>query len=254
MQRNPGSCLYEYVESVPWRMDSFINSTYNESFKQEVNTICYAHIITMGPDVNGNATYSDCDIIDGRLRLLFNPQYLGTNISSTIENLPKRLNEAPQPLDTNGKVPTLSPLSRLSISTEFDAKIQPELEKVQKWFDPNFKLNPNWEYNYAVLMTSKEKDLDADWQSRIGFITLSYFEGFTYYCDYKGFKDDDMLQEGFNDAIDKHEVIFRVVDTLRKGSGYNECFIDDGVLYLQTTPKDFGVNTSQVAEELMDLL
>jgi hypothetical protein len=54
--------------------------------------------------------------------------------------------------------------------------------------------------------------------------------------DYKNFKEDDMLQEGFNDVIDKHEIAFRIVEKLNKGSGYNECIVENGILYLQVSP------------------
>lgn len=226
----------------------------------------------MDADESGKTRYCGCDVTDGKLRILFNPDEMGVNISNALEELPARLHEAPQPAGADGKVPILGAQARLNISTDYNPKIGNELDKLKKWFSPEFTINPNFEENYAFLSQSKAKDLREDWHKNIGYITLSYMEGATYYLDYKEFKSDDMLQEGFNEAIDKHEIKLRVVEKLQKGSGYNECIIENGVLViqaspntttvlsfyhaytLQTTPQNFGTNTSQALDGLMDLL
>ena len=61
---------------------------------------------------------------------------------------------------------------------------------------------------------------------------VSYFEGAEYILKYQKFGEDDMLQEGFNEAVEKGEIAIRIVDKLNAGS-YNESVIEDGVLYLQ---------------------
>ncbi|KAF5020807.1 hypothetical protein F66182_7167 [Fusarium sp. NRRL 66182] len=66
------------------------------------------------------------------------------------------------------------------------------------------------------------------------------------------FDKDDMLQEGLLEAVDKHAVYVRVVDQTSRS--YNETVVEDGLLYLQTTPNDFGVNISQVASDLINIL
>lgn len=235
MRGNPGSCLHDYIDGVPWRLEYLITSAYNESFRDEVNTICYEHTVIMGPDESGKTRYCGCDVVDGKLRILFNPDEMGTNISSALEELPARLDEAPQPAGPDGKVPILGPLARLNISTDYIPKVGNELDKLKKWFSPDFVINPNFEENYTFLKNSTNKDLRDDWAKNIGYLTLSYVEGCTYYLDYKEFKSDDMLQEGFNEAVEKHEIKLRIVDKLQKGSGYNECIIENGVLVIQVS-------------------
>lgn len=187
----------------------------------------------MDADESGKTRYCGCDVVDGKLRILFNPDELGTNISNALEELPAALDKAPQPAGADGKVPVLGPLARLNIATEYTPKIGAELEKLKKWFSPEFVINPNFEENYAFLAQSKSKDLRDDWHKNLGYLSLSYIEGATYHMDYKEFKSDDMLQEGFNDAVDKHEIKIRIVEKLNKGSGYNECIIENGVLVIQ---------------------
>jgi hypothetical protein len=226
----------------------------------------------MVADDTKTVKYSSCDVVDGIIRILFAPSGLGVNVNDCLEPLPAKMNEATQPAGADGKVPVLGPLARLSVSKHYNEQIKPELEKLKKWFSPEFKLNPMWDENYAVMKKTPKKDLvSEDWEDSMGRTTLSYFEGVTYYMDWKNFKEDDMLQEGFNDTIDKHEIALRVVEKLKKGSGYNECVIENGVLYLQvscfssvssymiadilqTTPKTWGVNVNDAASDLLGLL
>jgi hypothetical protein len=191
----------------------------------------------MAVDESKKVKYCDCDVVDGKLRILFSFTGLGTNINDALEQLPDRLNAAPQLAGADGKVPVMGPLTRLSITKEYNEQVEKELEKLKKWFSPEFKLNPMFEENYAFMKKTPAKNIGRDdWESRLGYITFSYFEGVTYHMDYKNFKEDDMLQEGFNDVIDKHEIAFRIVEKLNKGSGYNECIVENGILYLQVSP------------------
>ena len=45
---------------------------------------------------------------------------------------------------------------------------------------------------------------------------------------------DEMLSEGFQEAVSKNEVVFRIIDKL-KYDNYCECVIEDGILYLQVS-------------------
>lgn len=49
-----------------------------------------------------------------------------------------------------------------------------------------------------------------------------------------GFKDDDMLQEGFAEVITSKTIKLRVVDALKTGYR-NEAAIEDDILYLQVS-------------------
>lgn len=62
-----------------------------------------------------------------------------------------------------------------------------------------------------------------------------------------------MLQEGFQESVDKNEVAFHVVPKLEK-ENYNELIIKDGVANLQTTPEYFWSNMDDTGKKILDLL
>lgn len=68
-----------------------------------------------------------------------------------------------------------------------------------------------------------------------------------------GFADDDMLQEGFREGVERNEIAVRVVEKLERGT-YNECMVEEGVVVLETTPGYWGTNVGQAGEGLLDLL
>ncbi|KAI1644978.1 uncharacterized protein F4817DRAFT_345192 [Daldinia loculata] len=105
-------------------------------------------------------------------------------------------------------------------------------------------VNPNQLYAYAEEGYAKES---------IGSCIAEYINGAIYRL--KEFKDnagedglkelnticyahvitidlDELLREGFHEAVEKGEIAFRIVDTLKYDS-YCECEIEDGILYLQ---------------------
>jgi len=180
-------------------------------------------------DEAGANTYCGCDITDGKLRILFSETYLGTNISDAVGyyTFEKALNKAEQAEDA-----TLNFFARKGIR-----EVEPEIEKLTKEVqtilnNENLKLNPNWVAVFDKLKSSK-MDRD-DWDSNLGSFLKYYFEGLVSQLKYQKFDGDDMLQEGFNEVVEKGEIAFRVVDKLEK-SNYNECVIEDGVLYLQVS-------------------
>jgi hypothetical protein len=217
--------------------------------RTEINTIAYAHVVVMEFDESGKVKYCSCDIKDGKLRILFNPKELGCNINNLYEDLPKKLNEAEQPVGADGKAPVMGAQARLNISKEYNEQIKPVLEKLQKWFSPDFKLNPMFEENYIALkkVPAKEHSQGEEWEQKIGYLTWSYFDGAVYRFEYDKFDSDDMLREGFNEAIDKHEIAFRVVDKLKDG-GYAECVIEDGILYLQVSTSMAGLMINEISD------
>jgi hypothetical protein len=204
----------------------------------------------MGEDTSQKFSYGGVLIKDGALVIVFKQGNLGTNIDYALDPIVEALNEAPHP-----DAKPLSVVTRLSIEQDYTSKVDEEVEKFEKMLAVKpFTLNPNFEANFKVMSESKDKDVRDDWQQNFGNFTLKYFIGAHYQMEYKKFGEDEMLQEGFNEEVEKHEVSFRVVDTLKKGSGYSECFIEDGVLVLQTTPKNFGTNVDYVCEGVLDLL
>lgn len=92
-----------------------------------------------------------------------------------------------------------------------------------------------------------------EYDRNIGQATLDYFKGFIYQLKRAGFKDDDMLQEGFQEGVPNNEISLVVVDKLPKG-GYNEVVLKDGTCYIHTTPEKWWVNVDSTGEKILDLL
>ncbi|KAI0397975.1 hypothetical protein F5Y17DRAFT_256931 [Xylariaceae sp. FL0594] len=256
VQQNLGSCLYEYFDDASRRLEDYENA-YKQEGIDEINTICHAHVMTLDVDEEGRFSYCGADVKDGKLRLVFNPERLGANISDALsrEVLAKALNEAPAP--EGSAAPPLSFAARSSIRKEYDPKIDAVRARVGEILaKPDIKLNPNFEANFAKLQAEskvKKTDLRQDWESVLGSYTLLYFEGLVSQLQWQKFPDDDLLQEGLNEAVDKGEIVLRIVDNLKNGT-YNEAVIEDGVLYLQTTPQKWGSNITDAAQNLVDML
>jgi hypothetical protein len=224
---------YSYVDGVIYRLKYWLQ-THGDSGKDEVNTIAFAHVLNMDFDEAKRFTYTGVEIVEGKLRVLFAAGNLGTNVDDSLQTIEKALNEAPQPAGADGAAPKLSSAARLGIKLKWDGEIDAVTKKFADMFQkPDFKLNPRFEENYAKLKENeKSASLDEDWDSRMGEYFRKYFEGAEYQLKYQKFGEDEMLQEGFNEAIEKGEIAIRVVDKLTQGS-YNESIIEDGVLYLQ---------------------
>lgn len=86
-----------------------------------------------------------------------------------------------------------------------------------------------------------------------GSILFQYFSGFHYQIKYQ-FKQDDLMVEGFMEAVPTGEIWVEVVPRDQMKSGYNECKIENGKVMLRTTPSNWGTNASYVAEKLSELL
>ncbi len=228
-----------------------------DSLASEINEICSAHVMTMDVDEETPArfTYGGCDVHDGKLRIIFNEKYLGTNISDNVSEgfLFKALNSAPTDK-------ALSFSTRLGIRSDYEPTIAETQQKIAKLLgkgDDEIKLNPNFEDTFAKLAEhskTKGNGLREDWQSVLGSFTLKYFEAIAYQMSYIKVGEDELIQEGFLDVVSKLEFTFRIVDKLKGDSSYCEVEIDDGVLYLQCPAAKWGVNIDYIAEKLMDLL
>ncbi|GAP91548.1 hypothetical protein SAMD00023353_6500460 [Rosellinia necatrix] len=253
-KENLGACLHEYFDSATRRLDEF-KDTFKEDGVNELNTICHAHAMTIDIDEEKRFSYCGADVFEGQLRLLFAPGNLGTNISYCLDRdvLKKALNEAPPPEGAAG----MSYAARTSIRVEFEPKIEAVRETIGELLaKPDIKLTPNFEDSFEKLLAEskvKKTGLTKDWQEYLGGWTRGYFEGLASQLRWQKFEDDELLQEGFHDVVDKGEIAFRIVDKLTQGS-YNECVIEDGILYLQTTTKTWGSNVDDAASKLMDKL
>lgn len=213
--------------------------------------------MTIDVDLDKRFTYNGCDVTDdGKLRILFGPDYLDTNISSALERdvLRHALNAGDKDADGTG----LSFIARTAKRTAYDAHIEPIRSAIAEALArEDIKLTPNLEDTFAKLKVESERpgtSLDKRyWEASVPEWTKNYFDGLLSQLRWQKFDSDDMLQEGFNEAVDKGEIAFRIVDAL-KNKSYCEFEIEDGVFYLQCTAKTWGTNLTDAAAGIIDKL
>ena len=204
-------------------MKNFITK-HGDSGKDELNSVCPTHIITLIP--SPKFSYCGCDVEEGKLRLLFHPEKLGTNISHVGQEPAETLSTAPQPAGA----PSLSYTARHSIKTDYDPKIGALVEKGRKLLhNADFRFDPDFDALGAKL--KEGKDVSENWESNLGSYAFKYFESFVDALEREKFGDDELLREGLEEGVSKSTVKLRLVDSLK--SGYNEVLIDDGVLLVQ---------------------
>ncbi|KAI1463566.1 uncharacterized protein F4812DRAFT_468646 [Daldinia caldariorum] len=224
---------------------------------KELNTICYSHVLTIDLDDANRFLYCGADVHEGKLRILFAPGKLGTNIDSALDHevLAKALNDAPTPASDNA--PALSFAARSSISRDYGPKAEQIRAQIAEILTkPDIKLSPNFEDTFATLQKAGEAgepDFRSDWEGLLGEFTRLYWEGLVNQLKSQKFDEDELLREGFHEAVEKGEIAFRIVDAL-KYSSYCECEVEDGVLYLQCTTKTWGANIDDAARGLFDWL
>ena len=226
--------MNSYVDSAIYQLKYFEQYHHEEGVK-ELNDICSDHVLTMDVDMNKKFSYCGCAVEDRKLVIVFNRDNLGVNINDALStaNLLAALNDAPP---AEGSTSKISHAARTGIRQDFDPKIEELRNKIATMLGkPEFKLEPNWDETFAKLSAEKKRKgngLDADWESRLGYYVQSYFEGLEWMMRSQKFDEDEMLQEGFNEAVEKGEAAFRIVDKLKYGS-YCEVVVEDGVLYIQ---------------------
>ncbi|KAK6952640.1 hypothetical protein Daesc_004930 [Daldinia eschscholtzii] len=236
-----GSCIAEYINGAIYRLKEFKDHA-GENGLKELNTICHAHILTIDLDDANRFPYCGVDVHEGKLRILFAPGKLGANIDSALDRdvLLKALNEAPAPASENA--PALSFAARSSISKDYEPKAEQIRAQIADiLMKPDIKLSPNFEDTFAKLQKACEEnkaDFRSDWEGLLGEFTRLYWEGLANQLKYQKFNEDELLREGFHEAVEKGEIAFRIVDTL-KYSSYS---------------KTWGANIDDAAQGLVDRL
>lgn len=216
----------------------------------EINTLAPAHVLTLDLDETDSVYYCGAAVKEGKLTMLFNAKNLGVNISDALsrENLEKALNEAEQPEDNK-----LNYMARRSIREDWDPQAEALTKSARELLkNENLNFRPDFDTLFATLQANKAKLDRDDWDQNLGGWVHSYFEGVVSQLKWQQFGEDDMLQEGFAEAVPNNEIAFRIVDKTEKS--YNECVIEDGTVYVQTTISNWGVNISDAAQGFVDIL
>ncbi|OAQ64907.1 hypothetical protein VFPPC_06097 [Pochonia chlamydosporia 170] len=244
-KESPGGLLHDYVNGAHSCLGTFFYY-FGEGGKQEINTLCSAHVLTMDVDLNSKVEGNGCEVSpSGQLVLLFNPDYLNSNIENCLERnkLEKALNEAQSSLPMNFK-------ARSSIANEYEKGIGKIQSIINEQLGKKITIDPGFEDAFVKLKAGASR---RDFDENLGPWILLYFQGFAEWLERNNVKGDDMVQEGLNDVMGEAKVAFRVVEKM-KGDSYNEAIPEGGVLYLQTDAKNYGSNVENAAERLMDLL
>ncbi|TEA15058.1 hypothetical protein C8034_v002770 [Colletotrichum sidae] len=253
-----GSCISQYVSSAIYNVKSYVSS-HGDDGKSEINSICHARSLIIDIDdrpKNDRVTYCGVLVKDGKLALVFSEGNLGTNADYAVDGrgLLKALNDAPPP---PGSEATMSYAARTSIRQDYEEKIEETRKKLGDMLEkPDIVLVPNFEANFARIREEagkKKSEVRDDWEGNMGNFTRMYFEGLVYQMGYQKFDDDDLLREGFNEAVEKGEIHFRIVDKMAYGA-YGEVVVEDGAVYVQTQAKNFGTNVDYAAEKILDQL
>jgi hypothetical protein len=218
-------------------MDPFIDNLkkfvdkFGEDGKRELNSICSKHQLSFGPQFTTKFSYGGLVVENGVLHLVFEENSFATNVGDVSKDIAQALKDAPPPPGASA----FNLVARNAVSSDYDPKVEEVRSAIAELVNmPDLRLNPNFEHNSKEL--AKLGSQMEDFDKRIGWLTLAYFQGLQYVLKQNKFKDDDMLQDGFQEGVEKGEVCVQIVDKLEgKGSSYNEAIVKGGVLYIQVS-------------------
>ena len=236
---------------------------YGEDGKRELNQVASEHKITLDYTTNPKISTCGCEVSGGYLRLLFAKDRLGYNLPYVCEELGRAVNDAGKALASAVGADGI-PLdfdAKQSIKKDWDPKapqVESRLKDMLK--TPVLTLTSNFESNFAALAaySNSLSEVDRikwkrDWQKYYGGGVLAYFDKLAHNMEYAGFAKDDMLQDGFKEAVENNEISFKVVQKLDK-ERWNETTIENGVLVIKTTPPGWTMNTGDIGNKVLDLL
>ncbi|KAI9816269.1 MAG: hypothetical protein M1827_001870 [Pycnora praestabilis] len=256
-KESPGQMIAKYVEAAHHGINEYLKK-FGSDGKSELNSVCSTHTITLEPATSSKISYAGCEISGGMLRLMFGKGYLGSNITEVCTELAGAVNAAGKSFVPGGGA-ALDFDAKNSIRNDYEPAIGDVKARISTLLAlPVVTLHPNFEQNFAKIAAytasgQQSNMYPRDWQKRLGGHTLLYFEGLANQLERAGFKNDEMLQEGFKDVVERNEIGLRIVDRLVKGS-YNECVIEGGVLYMQTTLPYWTSNIRDTGAQVLDLL
>jgi hypothetical protein len=214
--------VYRYADGAIYQLKRYADS-HGKAGTEELNTVCPTHSVTILASTK--FSYCGCTISDGKLNIVFNPNYLGTNVNDALYEVAKVISEAPQPEGA----PKLSFAARHSIATDYEPNIGEVLENARKALqNPKLEFDPDFEGLGAMLKGGK--DVRDDWERNLGSFAVKYYESFVDTLKREKFGDDEMLREGFEEGVPKGVVKLRLVE---KMSGYNAILVEDGVCIMQ---------------------
>ena len=214
-----------YVSGAIGCLETFVS----DNGSSDLNSVCHARTLTLDYDESSRFPYCGVDVHCGSLRLLFTKFAVNIDDACDPSKISQALNEAPPA--PGAESPELSFVVRKGIRDEYEPVADALKKDITEILErPDINVTPNFEGVFAAM--TKADGVRDDWQENVALFVKLYLEAFVGTLRSERFGEDELLQEGFNEAVEKGEVAFRVVEKLEKEI-YNECVVEDGVLYLQ---------------------
>ncbi|OAA56119.1 hypothetical protein ISF_07717 [Cordyceps fumosorosea ARSEF 2679] len=242
-KESTGAMIAEYVDCAIRGLRRYVEQ-YGDDAKNEINKVASAHSIIMDLDVDKKVSYCGAGITaDGQLAMLWQDGNLASNIDHVFSE--RSLTAALNAVPSEG----ISFETRLDIKQSYDDKIADVRTRINTALKREYTLEPGFEAAYAKLSGTQ-----AEFKENLGQFVFLYFEALAGGLVSQKFDSDDMMQEALNEAVESGKIAFRVVDKAQMKETYSEAVIEDGVLYLQTSPDYYGSNIDHVWHKLVDQL
>ncbi|KAG4270047.1 hypothetical protein FPRO04_11879 [Fusarium proliferatum] len=247
---NTGKMLAQYANSTIRWIEEYAQK-FGTDGVAELNKVASTRTVVLEPADGIVEDRVGTDIVDGFLRIIFEKKCLASNIDLSLQRLSQAVNQA----GSSGAGLSFDARVSLAVYEKRIPEVKARLEKIVGvsaiTLEPNFEAT----YNKLAAYESSGKRFRDDWQKQLGMTVLDYFDNLAKGLERAGFSEDDMLQEGFQEAVSTNKVTFAVVDALElKGKLYNESIVKDGVLYLQVTPEEWWSNVDGIADGFINLL
>lgn len=221
--------IHSYVKGFVRQLEAYLQ-LYGDDGKEELNTVCPNHSITLEA-ANIDRDIS-CDVNDGNLRILFREKRLGVNTSSaSVYKVEDAVNNAPLPASCS---PRMSFTARQSVRLQFDNQIEEvRLTVASILHVPSIKFTPNFEQIFDdIKVIRRARHAGSIWEENFGRTGLSYYKNAFQDVVSRSFANDEILIEAFQEAVYENEVCLRIVDKLNTDNSF-EGVIEGGVLYIQ---------------------
>jgi len=238
-----GYTLNAYAEGFVYALERYLQA-YGEIGKEYLKNAVPKNEIILAVNEKGmSGSYISSDVKDGVFRILFREDSLGCNSSSLYDSFPTAIENVP--------VEGFSLFAQHSVVEKYEAVVEDlRVEIGQILNTPDVVLDPNFKENYAALSAKKP---DMKWKPNFGNAAYEYFDAVKYQLERQGFKDDEMLQEGFAEGVTSKIIKIRIVEKV-KGYGYIESALEDGVVYIQMKADSWYCNVSDAGSGILELL
>ncbi|TFK32333.1 hypothetical protein BDQ12DRAFT_773579 [Crucibulum laeve] len=238
-----GGTFSGYVEGFISALKGYLEKYGDEGKSYFNSAVTQSELALVVNSLADEAETISADVKDGVFRILFRQDRLGYNQSWLNDHFLNAIEAVPRE--------GFSLIAKHSIENNFNADIGSLTQEIGEILAlPDIIIDANFEENYAALNCKDDKS----WQSNFGAATFAYFsDGLKYQLVRQGFRGDDMLQEGFAEMVTSKTIKLRVVNATTGGLT-NETIIENGIVYLQTTPDRWHYNVNEAGQQLLDLL